>query len=387
MKTQSNYYVIVIGCGSMGAATAMHLADRGCRALALEQFDIPHEHGSHTGQSRIIRQAYFEHPDYVPLLLRAYANWAALEARTGAQVYFETGILYCGYPGEEVLEGARFANRLHRLSCREMSREELRLRYPQVRLPEDYEVFFEEKGGFLTPERAIALYVEEAIRAGASIHAREQVMGWEKDGGGFLVKTDRGTYHSERLIFTAGAWTGKLLKDLGVPLTVTRQLLAWVSPQKMEDFSFGNFPVWFISDRERGRFYGFPALPATKFPGPPGFKLALHQHGQAIDPEQLVRHHKPEEEADLRYCLEKFLPAANGDFLSLKTCLYTNSPDEHFIIDHLPGYDGKVTIACGFSGHGFKFASVLGEVLADLAMEGETDQPIEFLKLNRFHLT
>ncbi len=377
--------VIVIGVGSMGSATCYHLAQRGYKVLGLEQFDIPHEMGSHTGQSRIIRKAYFESPEYVPLLERAYENWRSLEQITGEQLYYPTGIVYFGAAESATMEAVNQSANLHQVLIEQPSLEEAERRYPAFEIPADFKVIVEPDAGFVTPEKSIRLYVKEAKKLDAVIHTKEAVLNWGLEGSCIKVVTDNATYTCDKLIITAGAWAAKMIPSLSTSLKATKQILAWINPKNWESFLLGNFPCWFIDDAERGVYYGFPILPEGEFEGPVGLKLAHHFPGEVVDASSVDRNLIPANtEENLRYLLEKYMPSAMGEILSVKSCLYTNSPDEHFIIDHLPGYNQQVTIACGFSGHGFKFIPVIGEILADLATKGKTDLPIDFLRLNRF---
>jgi sarcosine oxidase len=232
--------------------------------------------------------------------------------------------------------------------------------------------------GFLLPEKVIAAYAQIALRGGADLHGREAVVDWSTDSAGVTVRTSRAEYRAERLIFTGGAWSGKLLKDLGVELRVTRQVMGWVWPRTPDRFELGRLPVWAIDNPDGSLHYGFPMMAEV-----PGFKIAHHSPATLTDPDHVVRETLPGDEETFRRALARFLPEADGPTLALRTCLYTNSPDHHFIIDQHPASD-RVMIACGFSGHGFKFASVIGEVLADLAMKGRTGLPVGFLGLGRF---
>lgn len=380
----NNYDAIIIGVGSMGAATCFWLAERGYKVLGLEQFDIPHEQGSHAGQSRIIRKAYFEHPDYVPLLERAYENWKEMEALTGTQLYFQTGLVYFGKSTNTIIRGVKDAAILHKIKIDQLSQQQASSQFPEFTVPQNFETIYEPDAGFITPEKAILLYKEEAIKSGADIRTNESVLKWGKEGDTVKLVTNKNTYYSKKLIITAGAWAGKMLPQLNTELTVTRQTIGWVQPKKPKSFSLGNFPCWMLEEEGMGSYYGFPLLPEDRFDGPSGIKIAHHFPGQIVDPDNVNRQISKDDEDDLRYVLEKYLPQADAKVLSWKTCLYTNTKDENFIIDHLPGYDGDVTIACGFSGHGFKFVSVVGEILADLAIEGKSNLPIDFLSLKRF---
>jgi len=385
MTLNNSFDVIVIGVGSMGSATSYYLAKRGYKVLGLEQFDIPHEFGSHAGQSRIIRKAYFEHPGYVPLLERAYENWEALEWETGKQVYYKTGLLYAGNPNNEMIKGVERSAGLYNIDLDQMNIAAAADQFPQFKFPEDFEILLEPEAGFITPEKAIRLYASQAKKNGAAIHSNEKVIDWKKDKNIILLKTDKQTYQCDKLIITAGAWAGKMIPGLADKIKVTRQFVAWIKTKNDDQFELNKFPCWMISDDEKhGCYYGFPLLDTEKFGEPAGLKLAHHFPNEVTDPDKVDRLTTEKDIQNLNYCLNKYLPGVFDSILHTKICLYANSPDENFIIDKLPGYEENVSIACGFSGHGFKFASVVGEILADLAIEGRSDLPIEFLNAKRF---
>jgi sarcosine oxidase len=258
---------------------------------------------------------------------------------------------------------------------------EAKQKYPMfAAIPDDWESLFEPEAGFLLVEKCVHLHLQQALKHGARLMAHEKVLKWTSNTEGVSVTTEKQKYHAKKLIFTAGAWTDTLLTDLNVPLRVTRQILGWVKPENWRDFTLGKFPCWGVFDKEKSLYYGMPILNAS---GQIGLKLGCHFHGDVVNPDNVNRQISADDEATFREGLAKYIPSANGDTLSIKTCLYTNSPDEHFIIDHHPDHKNMI-LACGFSGHGFKFASVIGEVLSDLAMRGETKQPIDFLSLKRF---
>jgi sarcosine oxidase len=382
---KNSFDIIVIGVGSMGSSACYYLSKKGYRALGIEQFDIGHELGSHAGQSRIIRKAYFEHPGYVPLLERAYENWKQLVEETGEQLYFKTGLLYAGNPGNVMINGVKESAALYNIALEKLTHTEASQSFHQFSLPEDFEILFEPDAGFLPPEKSIRLYTEQAKKNGATIHLNEKIMSWKKEGNGVTVKTNKNTYNCQKLIITAGAWSGKLIPGFAEKIKATRQFVAWIKPKQRQNYLLNNFPCWMIADDEKqGCYYGFPLLPTEKFGPPEGLKLAHHYPAAVTDPDNVNREATGEDIENLKYCLQNYLPGTFQEVLSSKICLYGNSPDENFIIDKLPGYEENVCIACGFSGHGFKFVSVVGEILADLATEEKTNLPIEFLSAKRF---
>jgi sarcosine oxidase len=326
----------------------------------------------------MIRLAYYEHPDYVPLLRRAYELWDELEAQCGQKLLYRTGGLYMGPREGEIVGGSLRSAREHGLPHELLEPDELFRRFPQFRVPEDWVALYEPEAGFLRPEQVIASYATLALRSGAELHGREPVMEWKSDGKGFAVRTSRNEYHAGQLIFCGGPWSGKLVRELGVELRVTRQVLGWVWPKQPEQFALGCLPVWAIDHLDGSIHYGFPMMDDV-----PGFKLAHHSPGVVTDPNKVARDPQPGDEETFRPILRQMIPSADGPLLSMKVCMYTNSPDGHFIIDRHPKYE-NVMVACGFSGHGFKFASVVGEVLADLALTGATSGPTAFLGLSRF---
>ena len=376
--------VIVIGVGSMGSSACYFLAQRGYKVLGLEQFDISHEFGSHAGQSRIIRKAYFEHSDYVPLLNRAYKNWKEFEKETAEQIYFRTGLVYFGPPDHPIMKGVRQSASLYGIEVNRMDASSSSKKFLQFTIPDHFECLYEPDAGFLPPEKSIRLYAEQAEKNGAEIHSQEKVLDWKKDGDGIAVRTDKNNYSCGKLVITAGAWAAKMIPGFPGKLKITRQFVAWVKMKNENDFALNNFPCWLIADDEKpGAYYGFPVLPTKKFGEPAGLKLAHHYPGGQTDPDNVYRKSTKDDEENLKYALEKYFPGSFESFLSSKICLYSNSPDENFIIDLLPGNE-NVVIACGFSGHGFKFVSVVGEILADLAIKGKTEFPIDFLSAKRF---
>lgn len=377
-ETSSNIYdVIVVGVGGMGSAACYHLAKRGLRTLGLERFDIPHSMGSSHGVTRIIRLAYYEHPSYVPLLLRAFELWDELSAESGRHLLEVTGTIDAAAPHEAVFSGSLASCQQFDLPHEVLTSAELTTRYPGYHLPPEHLALFQPRGGFLLPERCISAHVNGALAAGADIHARERVLSWEPLANGVRVTTERGVYEAGQLVLSAGAWMGSLVPALAGLAAPERQVLAWFAPLQSALFTPQRFPVFNLSVPE-GRYYGFPEYDV------PGFKIGLYHHlEEKIDPDQLDREAGIADEAPLREATARYFPAANGPTMALRTCIFTNTPDEHFIIDTLPGLP-QVVVASPCSGHGFKFASVIGEILADLAVRGDTSQDISFLRLDRF---
>jgi sarcosine oxidase len=380
--TTSSYDVIVTGVGSMGAAACYFLAHRGHRVLGVDQFDIPHENGSHAGQSRIIRAAYFEHPDYVPLLKRAYYHWRNFEEETGEQLYYPTGLVYYGLPGNAVIEGVKQSARIHSITVQPGADS---ANNKVFTIPRDHEVLFEPDAGFVRPEKTVELYNRFAEKYGAEIHTKEKVLAWKALGNGVSVTTNRASYHCKKLILSPGAWAARLAPELKDRLKVTRQVIAWIKPKRPEQFTHDRFSCWMIADpQDPGVYYGFPYLRQEEFGGPTGLKLAHHYPGIETDADRVDRGITQADKEKLEGFLDRYLPGVTESIVTAKVCLYTSTPDENFIIDCLPGYDKRVVIACGFSGHGFKFVPVVGEILADLAEKGKTEWPAGFLGLGRW---
>ncbi len=378
------YDVIVVGLGSMGSAACWHLARRGLRVLGLERHALVHEFGAHHGRARMIRQAYFEHPDYVPLIRRAYHNWDELGEVSGQQSLYRTGGLYLGPPDGIIVAGSLVAARQHQLDFEMLDREALGARFPIFQTPPDMVGFFETEAGYLIPETAVASHLEAARAQGAELRDNEAVLNWRTVSHGeradsVAVKTDHGTYHADHLILSAGAWTASLLADLNIDLRVTRQVQAWFQPTDPLPFcaTQSNFPCWFIETHPPYGHYGFPLSPDGR-----SVKIARHEPGSPTTAQQVDRRVANAETDALLEIAQRYLPAAAGPLSDASVCLYTNSPDGHFIIDRHPDHP-QVSFGCGFSGHGFKFASVIGEALADLASAGMTELPIGFLGLDR----
>jgi len=376
--TDSEHDVVVIGVGGMGSATVYHLAQRGLDVLGLERFDVPHTMGSSHGITRIIRRAYYEHPSYIPLIERAYDLWDGLAEETGREVLHRTGSVDAAPEGNVVFEGSLRSCEEHDIPHEVLTGAELGDRFPGYDLPDDYRALYQPDGGFVVPEQSIIGHVEAAQAEGATVRARERVYDWaETHNGGIRVETDAATYRADKLVLAAGSWNYKLADALEGLATPERQVLAWLQPETPALFESDSLPVWNVSVPE-GRFYGLPIYDV------PGFKLGKYHHlDEQVDPDDWNRDPSPADERLLRNFAENYFPQAAGPTMRLATCMFTNSPDEHFILDTLPDHP-QIAVGAGFSGHGFKFASVIGEILADLATEGGTDHPIDMFGLDRF---
>jgi sarcosine oxidase len=375
-RLAKRYNAIVVGVGGVGSPTVYELARRGKRVLGLERFDIPHEMGSSHGYTRIIRLAYYEHPSYVMLLRRAYELWRDIQARVGEQLLHITGSIDAGPSDSWVFKGSLLSALEHDLPHEVLTGTELEQRFPGYRLPRETLALLQPEGGYLVPERCIVSYVTAAQALGAEVHGRERVLDWEPLGEGVRVTTDRDVYEADRMIVTAGAWNHTLLDFLDGLLEPERQVLAWLQPSRPEYFSPQRFPVFNLLVDE-GRYYGFPVY------GIPGFKFGRYHHLEELaDPDEVDREPNLRDEQLLREFAERYFPDGAGPTMSLKSCMFTNTPDHHFIIDLHPGYP-QVSFTSPCSGHGFKFASVIGEIMADLAERGETRHNIELFRLDR----
>ncbi|HEV8671009.1 MAG TPA: N-methyl-L-tryptophan oxidase [Candidatus Limnocylindria bacterium] len=361
---------IVAGLGAHGSAAAYQLAKRGQSVLGFERFARGHTLASFGGLSRIIRLSYYEHPSYVPLLKRAWDLWRELERDSGESLLTQTGGLYMGPPDGELVSGSLASARTHDLE-HELLDDALRQRYPVFAVDRDWVGVFDVQAGWLAPERSVETHLRMAERHGATLRFTEPVERWERDGEGVRVVTARGDYRARRLVITAGAWLSRLLPELAPHLWVERNVLFWFEPRGELD-AFARLPVYIIEDTDR-LYYGFPYDPAN------GLKMAGLHFGDRVDPDTVDREPSATDEERVRAWLRRRMPLANGERRRAQVCLYTNSPDGHFIIDR----EGPVAYASACSGHGFKFASAVGEILADLTISGRSSLDIAFLSSDR----
>ena len=370
------YDVIVLGLGGMGSAAAATLARRGATVLGLEQFGFAHRRGSSHGGTRIIRTAYYEHPAYVPLVRRAFNLWWELEARTGAKLLTECPCLTAGEEAGELVRGVQAAATEHALPVETLSAAEVEARFPAFRIPSGMVGVVEQSAGILRVEECVRAMLSDAAAHGAELRADEPALGYLAVTGGVVVTTTKGMYSARRLVITAGAWATELLADLGVPLSVMRQVQWWF-PAPSAAFGPSHFPV-FLLDTPGGAFYGVPAVDDR------GVKCARHYGAPELpSPDGVDWSVRPGEDESVRGFLANHLPELNGPSAHAEVCMYTLTPDRHFVIDLHPEYP-QVAVACGFSGHGFKFAPTVGEVLADLVLHGKTKHPIDLFRSDRF---
>ncbi len=370
--------VIVAGVGGMGSAACYHLAARGLRVLGLERLDIPNAFGSSHGQTRIIRLAYAQDPAYVPLLRRAYALWHEMGERADERLIYTTGGIDAGPEGSGLFEGSLASCHAHGIRHQVLDGNAVNRRFPGYRLPGDHLCLYQPDAGFVLPERSVVVHVTAAQALGAEIRAREPVLGWEAlAGGGIRVETPRGTYEAGRLVLSPGAWIGSLAPGLAPLAVPERQVLGWFQPGDPALFAPDCFPIANLA-LDEGRYYLLPVW------NTPGLKVGLYNHlRERGDPDALSRSVTAEDEAVLRRCIARYFPGADGPVMALAACLFTNTPDEHFIIDALPDQP-EVLVVSACSGHGFKFVPVVGEIVADLVTTSTSRFDLSMFRLGRF---
>lgn len=372
-----NWDVIVIGVGGMGSAVTYQLAARGRKVLAIEQHNIPNDIGSSHGINRMIRLAYAEDPGYVRMVRRSYRLWRDLGRKVKEQLLFVTGSIDAGIEQSWIVQGSLKACVAHKLKHDFLTSAELHKRFPGFRLPKAMVAVWQPQGGFVLSERSIIAHVSLALEMGAEIHAREQVLEWRVQKGVVIVSTDRGTYRAAKLVITAGPWAADVVSRLKGVVKPERQVLLWAQPRRPELFRLGAFPVFYMQDGDE-KFYGLPAY------GIPGFKIGKYNHlKEQVHPNTMDRECHAKDERVLRKAIRRYFPDADGPTIAMKTCLFSNTSDENFILDLHPDFP-QVSMAAGFSGHGFKFCPVVGEIMADLALEGGSKSfDLSLFKLDR----
>jgi sarcosine oxidase len=376
-----DHEVIVVGLGAMGSSSVYHLARRGHRVLGLDRFHPPHKFGSSHGLTRIIREAYFEDSLYVPLVQRAYELWADLEKKSGHQLLLKTGGLMIGPPDGALVSGASRSAEQHQLEHEILNSTNLAQKFPMFNVEDDPMAVWEPRAGILFPERAIQTHLELAAQHLAQLRFNEPVLKWEPFEKGVRVFTDGNSYTANHLVLSPGAWMNDLMPARRLPLAVERQVLYWFKPASHPElFQPDQLPIFirqYASDRF---FYGFPDLGD-------GIKVAFHHEGGKVDPNALSQEVDQEEIDEIRDVLSRYLPEANGKLLSTAVCMYTNTPDEHFILDYHPKFP-QVIVASPCSGHGFKFSPVIGEMISDMViakwLHSEPPRNLELFKIARF---
>jgi sarcosine oxidase len=376
MTNAETFETVVVGLGAMGSAALHHLASRGVKVLGIDRFATPHLHGSTHGRTRIIREAYYEHPCYVPMVQRAYELWASLEKEIGEQLFVQTGGLMIGPPEGELFAGALRSAKEHGLAHTILEPAQVHARYPGFRVPDGSMALHEPRAGLLFPEKCVEAHLALAKRAGATIRTGITVTRWNADDG-IRIETDAGELRARTLILAAGPWLPALVPDLELPLEVERQLFHWFEPvSHPEWYDAAHSPISLIEYAD-GRFFAtFPDVGH-------GVKAGIHHEGAVIDIDAPRAPATTAEGAEIQALLARYLPQAAGHILDSATCVYTNTPDHDFLLDRHPVHP-NVLIASPCSGHGFKFSSAIGEILADIATTGETTFDLRPFALSRF---
>jgi sarcosine oxidase len=371
----THFDVAVIGCGAMGSSVSYNLSKRGLKVLTLEQFGLNHGLGSSHGKTRIIRLAYYEDPRYVPLLRRAFEAWREVEAESGRSLLRMTGGLMIGRHDGGLVSGVLRSARVHQIPHRLMSASEVKAKFKAFSLGDSLSAVYEESAGILFPEECVRAFAELAGQSGADLRFSEPVTNWELARDKVEIETTKGSYYADRIVLCTGAWMGRLLGGL-VPLEIERQVLFWFSSEGQRIFAAGHMPVFILEESRDALFYGVPDVGH-------GVKIARTHGGRAVEPDGVGREVSAEDLRPVEAFMERRVPKLNRKPLDSATCLYTNTPDLNFAVGLHP-QDSRVVVVSACSGHGFKFASVLGEVVTDLAVEGRTSFDVSFIGLERF---
>ena len=380
--------VVVIGTGGIGSAAIREVAARGASVIGIDRFPPGHARGSSHGGSRVFRRAYFEDPAYVRLLDSASVGWNQLESATGRSLIHRCGVLVAGTSGTKTVNASFDSATQHGIQVELLDRDAIHARWPIFDLPTDVDGLYEPDAGFVDPESGIQAHLDLARRDGAETRFPFDVTSIEAHGDSVTVTSRRDTLRARHAIVTAGAWTKPLLAEVGCSLGLTpqRKVIAWARPKssRRADTSADRCPCWLIDDGEalgRGVLYGIPCWPGQR--GPDGMKFGFHGPGAPVDPDHFDRTVQEAEIEWFHAAIDQRLPGVFERPHAAKTCLYTMSSDEHFVVDRLPGAE-SISIAVGLSGHGYKFAPALGKALAELALDGESSLPIGFLSIDRF---
>jgi sarcosine oxidase len=366
--------LLIAGLGAMGSSAAFHCARRGWKVIGLDRFSPPHSLGSSHGQTRIIREAYFEHPAYVPLVQHAYELWAELEKLSGERLFHRTGGLMIGPENGPLFSGALRSARQHGLEHQVLSAHDLHKRHPALHPAQDALAVWEPRAGILFPEKCIAAHLRMAREHGASIKLDEPILDWQPVSNGVRVRTAKSEYRAARMILCAGSWMPALLGKFPVPLRVERQILFWFKNRQPTLFGPATFPVFLLEHAPEQFFYGFPDMGN-------GVKIAQHHQGEATTPETVRRAVSPQETQFMKELVTPFLPNLT-DPIESTVCMYTNTGNGHFLLDFHPE-TSSVLVASPCSGHGFKFSSVLGEIMANLLGDGETRFDLSLFRVAR----
>jgi len=376
MNARNHFDVIVVGLGAMGSGVAHHLSGSGLKVLGLDSFHPPHVHGSSHGHSRVIRMAYGDDQRYVPYVKRAYAGWEELERTVGKSLLTRTGLILMGKPDSQLITSTRVSAGQHMVQLEQLDQAEIERRWPLLGTDADMCGVWDPSGGILHVEACIDALLTRAVDLGGELRFNEKVRAWKADSDSVEVRSDNETYRAQRLVICAGPWCGTLLAELGLPLWVERQVQIWLKPvTRQELFAPERCPIFSWEHGVENVFYGFPDLGR-------GVKVAHHHGGPRIEPDGVNRALESEDIDSVRRLLARFLPDANGAILDHDVCMYTNTPDKNFLIDFHPQHS-QVLIVGGCSGHGFKFASMVGELVWELFQEADNDSGLEMFRLNR----
>lgn len=371
------YDLIVVGVGAMGSAALLEAARRGAKVLGLEAFEPGHDRGSSHGRTRAIRLAYFEHPDYVPLLREAFGGWRRLQQSASRELFVESGILEAGPAQGELIQGVLRAAREHDLPVERLDPAQVQRRFPGFELTAGMQALLEPEAGYLHVEDCIREMARQAVEAGAKLETGVRVEGWEPEEGGFCLRAGRQRWSAKNLILSQGAWSTALLGELGVPLTLLRKVQLWLATKDARyGRAAGSLP-FAIETKDEQVFYGFPEICER------GIKVAEHSGGLTFaKPLALDRELHPEDVSPVIEFTERFMPGVTSKVQAHEVCMYTQSPDGHFLVDRHPNHK-RLQFVAGLSGHGFKFAPALGRGLVERALDGGSTLPLDFLSLAR----